>query len=63
MPLSSDVNLAIDDIRISVTTTSGDTSYQSSIRANATELKIGFESAIITKVDEHTFETEKSIIV
>ena len=37
----------------------GDTSYQSSIRANATELKIGFESATITKVDEHTFGTEK----
>ena len=57
--ISINANLAIDDIRISVTTTSGDTSYQSSIRANATELKIGFESAIITKVDEHTFETEK----
>ena len=26
---------------------------------SATELKIGFESAIITKVDEHTFATEK----
>ena len=57
--ISINANLAIDDIRISVTTTSGDTSYQSSIRANATELKIGFESAIITKVDEHTFATEK----
>ena len=57
--ISINANLAIDDIRIFVTTTSGDTSYQSSIRANATELKIGFESAIITKVDEHTFETEK----
>ena len=57
--ISINANLAIDDIRISVTTTSGDTSYQSSIRANATELKIDFESAIITKVDEHTLETEK----
>ncbi len=57
--ISINANLAIDDIRISVTTTSGDTSYQSSIRANATELKIGFESATITKVDEHTFGTEK----